>query len=152
MSEDTTEEEKLTPIVHNKRQHTIETDPSFVDMMHKITTSQQSIQELCIGIKELQQTASTSSKRDDTSSKSVDNLLQSVSKSQEQVRFSCLVLLLSLVALEWCPYLFWYVQLGDLTLNLSRMLDELKSGNELQVSLAVVESRYAIHLILLLVL
>jgi len=126
MSEDTTEEEKLTPIVHNKRQHTVETDPSFVDMMHKITTSQQSIQELCIGIKELQQAASTSSKRDDTSSKSVDNLLQSVSKSQEQ--------------------------LGDLTLNLSRMLDELKSGNELQVSLAVVESRYAIHLILLLVL
>ena len=100
MSEDRTEEEILTPIVHNKRQHTIETDPSFVDMMHKITTSQQSIQELCIGIKELQQTASTSSKRDDTSSKSVDNLLQSVSKSQEQVRCSCLVLLLSLVALE----------------------------------------------------
>lgn len=37
-------------------------------------------------------------------------------------------------------------------MNLSRMLDEMKSGNELQVSLDVVESRYAIHLILLLVL
>ena len=90
MNEDRTEEEKMTPIVqnkHKKREHSVENDPSFVDMMHKVATSQQSIQELCIGIKELH-----SSSRDVTSSKSVDNLLESVSKSQEQVTYSCSVL------------------------------------------------------------
>ena len=95
MNKDRTEEEELTPIVqnkHNKREHSVENDPSFVDMMHKVATSQQSIQELCIGIKELHESASASSNGDVTSSKSVDNLLESVSKSQEQVSHSCSVL------------------------------------------------------------
>jgi hypothetical protein len=56
--------------------------PSYTEMMHRIASSQQSMQEICSGIKDLQTTIDS---RDDDTSKSVQQLIQGVAKSHEQL-------------------------------------------------------------------
>ena len=59
---------------------------SYNDMIERIVSSQQSIQEICHGIKELQRTV-TASARDESTSKAIESLIQGVTNSQEHVRW-----------------------------------------------------------------
>lgn len=59
---------------------------SYNDMIERIASSQQGIQEICHGIKELQSTV-TASARDESTSKSIESLIQGVINSQEHVRW-----------------------------------------------------------------
>ena len=69
-----------------KQHQPASTNESYNDMMQRISSSQKSIQEICDGIKELQTSVNASSSRDDSTSKSVENLIAGVTKSHGQVR------------------------------------------------------------------
>ena len=64
----------------------LKSNESYNNMIQRIVSSQQSIQDICVGIKELQTIVSASSNQGDKTSKSIEKLVEGVSKSQDQVR------------------------------------------------------------------
>lgn len=62
------------------------TSEHYEDLVHRILSSQRYIQEICIGIKELQTSATASSMRGNETSKSIEKLIEGVTKSHDQVR------------------------------------------------------------------
>lgn len=76
-----------TPVHMEGMQNPAEvTSEHYEDLVHRILSSQRYIQEICIGIKELQTSATASSMRGNETSKSIEKLIEGVTKSHDQVR------------------------------------------------------------------
>lgn len=76
-----------TPVnMEGKQKHSEVTSEHYEDLVHRILSSQLCIQEICIGIKELQTSAAASSMKGNETSKSIEKLIEGVTKSHDQVR------------------------------------------------------------------
>lgn len=119
---------RSTILTQNQLQHPTNTD-SYNAMIQKIAESHEGLQEICSGIKALQTAVAASTTREDNTSTTVKCLIQGVSESQQQVTkykicqsVNCLLLLPE-------PSFYLFTQLGELTANLSSMMEELKTTN-----------------------
>ncbi|KAL3786056.1 hypothetical protein HJC23_003904 [Cyclotella cryptica] len=76
-----------TPIhMEGKQKNSEVTIESYEDLVHRILSSQLTIQEICIGIKELQTSVAASSTKGNETSKSIEQLIKDVAKSHDELK------------------------------------------------------------------
>jgi hypothetical protein len=105
------ESNRSTPVIKNRQDECHPTE-SYNAMIQKIAESHQGLQEMCMGIKELQTAVAASTTREESASTSVKCLIQGVSASQQQVRTrtvserNCLHRFLNMRSILFIHYLY----------------------------------------------